>query len=160
MSKHRIGLGIDLHRLGPAKTCRLGGVDIPSDVGPIGHSDGDAVLHAICDACLGAAGMDDLGSLFPDDAAVNAGRNSDDFCKEVHARLQAAGLRVQSLDVVVEAERPKLKAHRQEIREHIADLFDLPVDHVNLKGKTGEGLGEIGRGEAIRATAVALVAST
>ncbi|MHC5062913.1 MAG: 2-C-methyl-D-erythritol 2,4-cyclodiphosphate synthase [Planctomycetota bacterium] len=153
----RIGLGIDLHRLGPGQACRLGGIEIPSPVGPVGHSDGDAVLHAICDACLGAAGMDDLGSLFPDDAEENRGRSSDEFCREVKSRLDSAGLRVQSLDVVVEAEQPKLRPHRQAMREHIAELLGLPVEQVNIKGKTGEGLGEIGRGEAIRATAIALL---
>jgi len=153
----RIGLGIDMHRLEPGKICILGGVEIPAECGPAGHSDADVVLHAICDACLGAAGMDDLGSLFPDDADENRARSSSEFCLLVRARLQAAELRVRSLDITVEAEQPKLKPHRSAMRRRIAELFDLDVDRVNFKGKTGEGLGEIGRGEAIRATAVVLL---
>lgn len=153
----RIGLGIDLHRLATGRPCVLGGVEIPAKIGPVGHSDGDVVLHAVCDACLGAAGMDDLGSLFPDDADENRARSSSEFCAAVRGRLEQAGHRVLSLDIVVEAEQPKLKPHRQAMRTRIAELFGLEADRVNIKGKTGEGLGEIGRGEAIRATAVVLL---
>ena len=155
----RVGLGIDMHRLEPGRPCLLGGIEIPSAVGPLGHSDGDAVLHAICDACLGAAGMDDLGSLFPDDAAENSGRSSAEFCNEVNRRLKAAGLQVCSLDVVVETEQPKLRSHRAAMRRRIAELFGLGTDCVNIKGKTGEGIGAIGSGAAIRATAVVLLSS-
>ena len=153
----RIGLGIDLHRMASGRPCILGGVEIPSAKGPVGHSDADVVLHAVCDACLGAAGMDDLGSLFPDDADENRRRSSSEFCRAVVGRLQDAGHRVQSLDIVVEAEQPKLQPHRQAMRAKIAELFDLDADRVNIKGKSGEGLGEIGRGEAIRASAVVLL---
>ena len=156
----RIGLGIDVHRLAAGRRCRLGGVDIPAAVGPVGHSDGDAILHAICDACLGAAGLDDLGTLFPDRAPENSDRDSATFCVEVAQLLRQQGWRVASLDVVVETQLPKLAPHRAAMRARIAELFELPAERVNLKGKTGEQLDDpIGRGEALRATAVSLLAA-
>jgi 2-C-methyl-D-erythritol 2,4-cyclodiphosphate synthase len=153
----RVGIGIDVHRLVPGRPCRLGGITIPSPVGPLGHSDGDALLHALCDAVLGAAGLDDLGSLFPNHEAANKDRPSTEFCVEVIARLRSRGLVVLSLDAVVETERPVLLPHRAALRARIAELFEVAPDAVNVKGKSGEGLDAIGRGEALRATAVALV---
>lgn len=153
----RIGLGIDLHRLAADRPCVLGGIVFESPVGPLGHSDGDAVLHAACDAVLGAAGLDDLGTLYPDRDPANAGRDSQDFCHEVLRRIRERGLAVWSLDVVVETELPKLKPRRAEMRERIAALFGLAVDRVNVKGKTGEQVDAVGRGEAVRATVVALL---
>jgi 2-C-methyl-D-erythritol 2,4-cyclodiphosphate synthase len=153
----RIGLGIDVHRLEPGRPCVLAGVPFDSPAGPVGHSDGDAVLHAACDAVLGAAGLDDLGTLFPDRDPANAGRSSADFCRDVLARVRERGLRVLSLDVVVETEVPKLSPQRPAMRQRLAELFDTAVDRVNVKGKTGEKVDAVGRGEAIRATAVALL---
>ena len=155
----RIGLGIDTHRLEPGRPCRLGGVSLDSPVGPVGHSDGDAVLHAVCDACLGAAGLDDLGSMFPDRDPENRDRDSREFCREAVALLEQQGGRLLSLDIVVEAEQPKLARHRAAIRESVAALFEITPAQVNVKGKTAEGLGAIGRGEALRVTAVALLTS-
>lgn len=156
----RIGLGIDMHRLQPGRPCKLGGVVFDCDVGPLGHSDGDAVLHAACDAVLGAAGLDDLGTLFSDMDAANAARDSADFCREVMTRVRERKLRVWSLDVVIETEKPKLMPRRREMRERIAELFELDVDRVNVKGKTGEKVDAVGRGEACRATVVALLGPT
>ena len=153
----RVGLGIDLHRLVPDRPCILAGIAIPSDVGPAGHSDGDAVLHAACDAVLGAAGLDDLGTLFSDKDPANAGRASTEFCLEAMRRVRAAGMRVVSMDVVVETERPKLLPHRQPMRQSLARLFGIAINRVNIKGKTGEGLDAIGQGQALRATVVALL---
>lgn len=153
----RIGLGVDLHRLEPGRPCMLGGVEIACDVGPAGHSDGDAILHAVCDAVLGAAGLDDLGTLFSDRDPANKDRDSASFCHEALRLCRAEGLRVLSLDVVAECEKPKLIPHRAAIRARIAALFDVDPTRVNVKGKTGEKLGPIGRGEAIRTTAVALL---
>ena len=153
----RIGLGIDVHRLGAGRPCVLGGIPFASGVGPIGHSDGDAVLHAACDAVLGAAGLDDLGTLFSDRAPENEGRASADFCAATMQLVRARRLRVLSMDVVVETELPKLKPQRQAMRERLALLFDLPVERVNVKGKTGEQVDAVGRGEAMRATVVALL---
>jgi len=153
----RIGLGIDMHRLQPGRPCVLGGVTFESEVGPIGHSDGDAVLHAACDAVLGAAGLDDLGTLFSDRDPAHADRDSSEFCREAMALVRQKGLAVWSLDVVVETELPKLKPRRADMRARIAELFELDVDRVNVKGKTGEKVDAVGRGEACRATVVALL---
>ena len=154
----RIGLGIDVHRLEPGRPCLLAGVLFPdAPVGPLGHSDGDAVLHAACDAVLGAAGLDDLGTLFSDRDPANKGRASAEFCTAAMARVRAKALRVLSMDVVVETELPKLAPRRAAMRERLAALFELPIDRVNLKGKTGEKVDAIGRGEALRATVVALL---
>ena len=153
----RIGLGVDTHRLAAGRPCRLGGIEIPSDVGPTGHSDGDAILHAACDACLGAAGLDDLGSLFPDSDATNRDRDSREFCQQAQALLREHGWQILSLDIVVEAEQPRLAPHRAAIRASLAALFEIAGDRVNVKGKTAEKLGAIGRGEALRVTAVALL---
>ncbi|HLQ38513.1 MAG TPA: 2-C-methyl-D-erythritol 2,4-cyclodiphosphate synthase [Planctomycetota bacterium] len=155
----RIGLGIDLHRLEPGRRCVLAGITIPAEAGPVANSDGDAVLHAACDAVLGAAGLDDLGTLFSDRDPANAGRSSADFCRETMARVTGKRLRVLSLDVVVETELPKLAPHRAAMRARLAELFAVAPDRVNLKGKTGEGLDAIGQGRALRATVVALLGS-
>jgi 2-C-methyl-D-erythritol 2,4-cyclodiphosphate synthase len=153
----RIGLGIDVHRLAPGRPCMVAGIRFDAAVGPLGHSDGDAVLHAACDAVLGAAGLDDLGTLFSDRDPANLGRPSADFCRATMAQVRQKGLRVLSLDCVLETEVPKLKPQRQAMREQLATLFELPADRVNIKGKTGEKVDAIGRGEAMRATVVALL---
>lgn len=153
----RIGIGIDVHRLAPGRPCVLGGIVIDSPVGPVGHSDGDAVLHAACDAVLGAAGLDDLGTLFSDRDPANAGRASTEFCREVMQLVRERHLRVLSLDCVVETEVPKLAPQRAAMRQKLAALFELPADRVNVKGKTGEKIDAIGRGEALRATVTALL---
>lgn len=153
----RIGLGIDMHRLHPGRPCVLGGIKFDCEVGPLGHSDGDAVLHAACDAVLGAAGLDDIGTLFADTDPSHANRDSSAFCIETMAMVRQRNLRVWSMDVVLETEQPKLKPMRQAMRERIADLFAVDVDRVNVKGKTGEKVDAVGRGEACRATVVALL---
>lgn len=153
----RIGLGVDVHRLEPGRPCVLAGVPFASPVGPVGHSDGDAVLHAACDAVLGAAGLDDLGTLFSDRDPANHGRASAEFCSETLRRVHERGLRVLSLDAVVETEAPKLAPQRAAMRARLAELFDVPPDRVNVKGKTGEKVDAVGRGEAVRATVVALL---
>ena len=153
----RIGLGIDLHQLKPGRPCILAGVRIDSNVGPVAHSDGDAVLHAAVDAVLGAAGLDDLGTLFREDSPDNKNRDSSEFCVRAMELVRQRGLQVTSMDVVVETEQPKLRPHRQAMRERLAALFDVEPDCGNLKGKSGERVEAVGRGEAIRATAVALL---
>lgn len=157
MKTPRIGLGIDLHRLEPGRRCVLGGLEFDCDVGPAGHSDADAILHAICDAVLGACGADDLGSLFPDKDPANESRDSAEFCAEALRQCRSRGFRVASLDIVAECNKPKLGPRRAELRGRIADLFGTEADCVNIKGKTGEAVGAIGEGRAVRATAVALL---
>jgi 2-C-methyl-D-erythritol 2,4-cyclodiphosphate synthase len=154
----RIGLGIDLHRLAPGRPCVLAGVRIDSDLGPQAVSDGDVVLHAAVDAVLGAAGLDDLGTLFPENDPENRGRDSAEFCRRALLLVREQGLRIVSLDVVVETEEPRLRPHRPAMRRRLAALFDVAADRVNVKGKTGEGLDAIGSRLAIRATVVALLA--
>jgi 2-C-methyl-D-erythritol 2,4-cyclodiphosphate synthase len=154
----RIGLGIDLHRLEAGRACTLAGVRFEhSPVGPVGHSDGDVVLHAACDAVLGAAGLDDLGTLFSDREPQNRGRDSADFCYAAMDLVRQRGLRVLSLDAVVETEAPHVKPQRAAMRARLASLFAVPQERVNVKGKTGEKVDAVGRGEAIRATVVALL---
>ena len=153
----RIGLGIDVHRLEPGRPFVLGGVKFDCEVGPVGHSDGDVVLHAACDAVLGAAGLDDLGTLFSDRDPENAGRDSAEFCVQTMRLVTQRNLKVWSLDVVVETEQPKLKPRRDEMRARLAALFEVAVDRINIKGKTGEKVDAIGRGDACRATVVALL---
>lgn len=160
MNEHlRIGLGIDVHRLEPGRPCTLGGVRIDgAEVVPVAHSDGDVVLHAACDAVLGAMGEDDLGTLFPDSDPANAGRNSADFCRIALEKVRKKEFTVWSMDIVVETNSPRLQAHRKAIRDRVAGLFGTANDRVNVKGKSGEKVDAIGRGEAIRATVVALLA--
>jgi 2-C-methyl-D-erythritol 2,4-cyclodiphosphate synthase len=156
----RIGLGIDTHRLAPGRPCILGGISIPSPVGPDAHSDGDAILHAACDACLGAAGLDDLGTLFPDSDPANKDRDSTEFCTHIRQLLEQHSLRIQNLDIVLEAEQPRIAPHRAAMRARIAELFGTSPEHINVKGKSAEKLDAIGQGVALRATAIVLLAAT
>lgn len=119
--------------------CILGGITIPNPTGPVGHSDADVLLHALCDALLGAAGLDDLGTLFPDDDPRWKDAASTRFVEEAMRLLRERELRVASADLVVICDTPKLRPHRAAIRDNLARLLDLPLDRVNLKGKTTEG---------------------
>jgi 2-C-methyl-D-erythritol 2,4-cyclodiphosphate synthase len=157
MTDLRIGLGIDLHRLEPGRPCVLAGVLIDCERGPQAVSDGDVVLHAAVDAVLGAAGLDDLGTLFPENDPKNRGRDSAEFCARAMELVREKGLSVRSIDVVVETELPRLKPHRAAMRARLAQLFAVDPDRVNLKGKSAEGLDAIGNQLAIRATVVALL---
>lgn len=154
----RIGLGIDVHRLEAGRPCVLAGVRIDgASAGPVAHSDGDAVLHAACDAILGAAGLDDLGTLFPDNDPANQGRDSADFSRAALDKVRKLGLVVWSMDVVIETDTPKIQPHRKAMRDRLAGLFACGNDRVNVKGKSGEKVDAIGRGEALRVTVVALL---
>jgi 2-C-methyl-D-erythritol 2,4-cyclodiphosphate synthase len=137
----------------------LGGISIPFDHHLQGHSDADVLLHAITDALLGAAGEDDIGQLFPDTAAENSGRDSAEMLSLAWNRLRNSGWSLVNLDCVVLAERPKLAPHKELIKKRIADILAVDVACCGMKAKTGESLGEIGRGEAISAQSVALLES-
>jgi 2-C-methyl-D-erythritol 2,4-cyclodiphosphate synthase len=156
---HRVGLGFDLHRLVPGRRCVLGGVEIPHSAGPLGHSDGDAVLHALSDALLGAAGLDDLGTLYPDRDAKWKGADSALLLREVVERVHAAGWRVENADVVVTTEGPRIAPHRAAMRARIAELLRVAPEAVNVKGKSVEGLGALADGSGVAAHAVALLVS-
>ena len=154
----RIGLGWDLHRLETGRACVLGGLTIPCPVGPIGHSDADVLLHALCDALLGAAGLDDLGTLFSDKDPKWKDAPSTQFLHESLSLLAEQGLHPLSVDAVLRCDRPKIQAHRPAIREKLSALLSLPISRVNLKGKTLEG-SQTGP-ETIEAQVVVLLGET
>ena len=151
---HRIGIGTDLHRLVPGRKLILGGVEIPFDLGLLGHSDADVVLHALTDAILGAAAMPDIGERFPDTDPHNKGADSRKLLANVVDDVRAAGWLVVNADIVIHAQQPKLSAHKKAIAQSIADLLRVSVDCVGVKAKTNEGLDAVGRGEAIACTAI------
>ena len=153
----RIGIGYDIHRTQAGRPLLLGGVEIPHERGLMGHSDADVVLHAICDALLGAAGLGDIGELFPDSDPAFAGADSRELLRNVVNRIQAAGLRISNVDLVIHAEAPKLGPHKTRIRASLAELLSLPESAVGLKATTNERMGEIGRGEAMACWAAVLL---
>ncbi|WP_290618086.1 2-C-methyl-D-erythritol 2,4-cyclodiphosphate synthase [Immundisolibacter sp.] len=154
----RIGHGYDLHALAPARPLVLGGVQIPHSHGPIAHSDGDVLLHALADALLGAAALGDIGQHFPDTDPAYAGADSRLLLRRVVALVREAGYSVVNIDATVLAQRPKLAPHRDAMRANIAADLGLDIDAVSVKATTTEGLGPVGRGEAIAAHAVCLLA--
>lgn len=156
----RTGLGHDIHRLVRDRPLILGGVAIPSDVGLLGHSDADVVLHAICDALLGAAGLGDIGDFFPDTDPAFANADSRRLLTEVVRRVAERGWRVVNVDTVIHAERPRLGPWKLRIRDSLAELLNLAPDAVGVKAGTNEGLDAIGRGEAIACWASVLLRSS
>lgn len=156
----RIGLGEDTHRLTNGGPLRLGGIDIPHSKQAVGHSDADVLLHAITDALLGAACLPDIGQLFPNTAEENRDRDSAEMLKLAHQQVTAEGYRVVNLDCVIAAQQPKLSPHKRAICERIAKILSLDVGQVNVKAKTGEGVGPVGEELAIEARCVVLLAGT
>ncbi|MBO0700323.1 MAG: 2-C-methyl-D-erythritol 2,4-cyclodiphosphate synthase [Zavarzinella sp.] len=153
----RVGSGHDTHRLEEGRPLVLGGVRVPYTRGLAGHSDADVVLHAVTDALLGAAGLGDIGDLFPDTDPAYKDADSSRFVAEAMRRLNRHGWRVVNLDVTIFAQEPKLGPVKARIRDNIAALVGVPPDAVNVKAKTGELVGHIGRGEAIGCHAVVLL---
>jgi 2-C-methyl-D-erythritol 2,4-cyclodiphosphate synthase len=135
----------------------LGGIDIPHDRSAVGHSDADVLLHAITDAVLGAAALGDIGELFPDTDEENRDRDSTDMLRQAYQRVRERGFQVVNLDCIVFAQRPKLSAHKDGMRERIAEILQITSNSIGLKAKTGEGVDAVGREEAIMAQCVALV---
>jgi len=154
----RVGFGYDIHRLTAGRPLILGGVRIDSDRGLLGHSDGDAVLHALADAIFGAIGVGDIGEHFPDSDVRNEGLDSRRIIGAALQETAAAGLIVQSVDVTILAERPKLGPVKEEIRRSLSDLLNLPLEAVGVKARTNEGLGPVGQQQAIACYAVVVVA--
>lgn len=154
----RVGIGYDSHRFAPGGPLRLAGIDIPGNVHCTGHSDADAVCHALTDAVLGAAGAGDIGELFPDTDAANKGRDSVEMLTLVIERLHTTGLRVEQVDVTVICEQPRIAPHREAMRARLADALGVIAGNVSVKGKTNEGMGWIGRGEGLAVIAVATLA--
>jgi len=153
----RVGLGHDTHRLAPGRPLILGGLRIDHPRGLVGHSDADVVLHALTDALLGAAGLGDIGDAYPDTDPAYKDRDSAFFLRETLARLNQAGWRVVNTDITIFAQEPKLGPHKARMRDHVAGLLGIAPAAVNIKAKTGEGVGSIGRAEAIACQAVVLI---
>ncbi|MDG2389579.1 MAG: 2-C-methyl-D-erythritol 2,4-cyclodiphosphate synthase [Planctomycetaceae bacterium] len=153
----RVGLGQDAHRLVVGPPLMLGGVEIPSAKGLDGHSDADVLLHAVTDALLGAAGLGDIGEWFPNSDPQWKGAASDVFVLEAVKEIHARGWAIINLDCTISAEQPKLTPHKPAIRQRLAELLQLDVNCVNVKAKTGELVGPVGRGEAMNAEAIVLL---
>jgi 2-C-methyl-D-erythritol 2,4-cyclodiphosphate synthase len=151
----RTGIGYDSHRFGPGGPLVLGGVRIPADVRLVGHSDGDAIAHAVTDAVLGAAGAGDIGEMFADTDPANAGRDSIEMLARAVSRVRDRGWVVEHVDVTVVAERPKIMPHREAMRARLAGALGVDGERVSVKGKTNEGMGWVGRGEGLACMAVA-----
>ena len=152
---HRVGIGYDSHRFAPGRPLILGGVTIESELGLAGHSDADAVCHAITDAVLGAAGIGDIGEMFPDSDPANKGRDSIEMLRAAVDRVAVAGYTVGNVDVSVIAEAPRLAPHRDRIRSCLAAALGVDSSVISVKGKSNEGMGWIGRREGIACIAVA-----
>jgi 2-C-methyl-D-erythritol 2,4-cyclodiphosphate synthase len=150
----RAGIGYDLHRLAEGRTFILGGIELPFHKGPVGHSDGDALAHAICDALLGAAGLGDIGTHFPDTDPNWKDAASLRFLERVRELLAEHHFRITHIDAVVITEKPKLGPHFPAMREALAKSLGISASAINLKAKTNEGVDAIGRGEAIAAHAI------
>jgi len=157
----RVGHGFDVHAFAAGRPLVLGGVEVPHDRGLAGHSDGDVLLHAIIDALLGAAGLGDIGKMFPSDDERWAGASSRELLSRAYAAVRRhSGQSIRNLDATVVAEAPRLETHIPDMRRTIAATLHLPVRAVNVKATTTDGLGFTGRGQGIAAFAVVLLDST
>ena len=157
MDDLRVGLGYDIHRLRVGRRLVLGGVEVPSARGLVGHSDGDVLTHAIMDALLGAAGLADIGTHFPPTDPAYKDASSLGLLEQVVRILAGAGWKPHQVSAVLVAERPRLAPHVAEMRSHLAGVLGLPADAVGIQVTTNEGLGALGRGEGIAAWATVLV---
>jgi 2-C-methyl-D-erythritol 2,4-cyclodiphosphate synthase len=153
----RVGIGYDIHQLVSGRKLILGGVEIPHDVGSKGHSDGDALLHAVTDALLGAAGLGDIGEYFPDTDPEWKDADSGELLKEAYKIVRRRGWEVENIDCNIIAQAPKLKPYKSQMEARIAGLLEIETRRVNVKAKTNEGLDAVGRKEAIATQAVVLL---
>ena len=155
--EYRTGIGTDIHRLVPDRRLMLGGVEVPFNLGLLGHSDGDVVLHAVIDALLGAACMGDIGTMFPDKDPALKDADSSNLLRIVRAQLANDRWEGVNLDIIIHAEAPRLELFKKQMQRAIADILDVNFSLVNVKAKTNEGLGDIGQGHAIATTAAVLL---
>lgn len=155
--EYRIGFGTDIHKLEESRRLMLGGVYVPYPDGLAGHSDGDVVLHSVIDAMLGAAGMGDIGTLYPDTDPKYKDADSKGLVLEVRNRLVEQRWLVVNVDVTIHLEKPRLEPVKAQIKRCVASLLGIDFNAVNVKAKTNEGLGPVGEGEAIAATAAVLI---
>lgn len=155
----RVGLGVDVHAFAPGRRLVLGGVDIPFEVGLLGHSDADVLTHAVTDALLGAAGLEDIGHYFPDTDQRFKDADSIQLLREAR-ELAGLGWQVANVDAVVICEQPKIRDYREQIRANLAQALGVEIGRVSVRGTTTERLGFLGRGEGIAAQAVCLLESS
>ncbi len=153
----RVGLGYDIHRLVPGRPCILGGVTIPSDVGPEGHSDADVVLHAVADALLGAAGLPDIGHFFPNTDPALKGMDSALILRRAVTEAAQLGWQVGNVDLVLIGERPKIMAHVPAIRTSVAGILGVEPSQVGIKATTNEGMDALGQGRGLAVHAICLI---
>lgn len=151
----RCGIGYDLHRLADGRKLMIGGIEVPFDKGPVGHSDGDVLAHALCDALFGAAALGDIGKHFPDSDPQWKGANSLMFLEHARRLLDEARFSIEFIDAVIILERPKLGPHFPKMRDALAKSLGVPSEKIHLKAKTNEGVDAVGRGEAIACHVVA-----
>jgi len=157
MSEVRIGLGYDIHRLAPDRKLILGGVEIDYELGLDGHSDADAVVHAVIDALLGAAAMGDIGRHFPDTDPAYRDSDSIELLKATRQKIEGEGYSIGNIDVTIVVQKPMMAPHIQKMRKNISKAAGIAFENVSVKAKTGEKIGAIGREEGIAAMAVALI---
>lgn len=153
----RVGIGYDIHRLVEGRRLVIGGIEIEHTKGLIGHSDADVVLHAVIDALLGAAGLPDIGDLYPDTDPAYEGADSRKLLADAMDRVRAEGYTTSNIDVIVHAEAPKMSPYKRRMAESIAGLTGLSPEQVSVKAKTNEGMGPLGHADAIACTAVAAI---
>jgi len=157
MTNFRIGFGSDLHRLDDGLALIIGGINIPHTKGCVGHSDGDALIHAICDALLGAANMRDIGYHFPDTSSENKGRNSKEFLEQTMILLRQEHYELGNIDCTINLQQPKLRDHIPNMKSFLAKVMSVEEGQVSIKAKTGEHVGPVGRQEALSVECVALI---
>jgi 2-C-methyl-D-erythritol 2,4-cyclodiphosphate synthase len=155
--QYRTGIGTDIHELVEDRKLMLGGVEIPFNLGLLGHSDGDVAMHAVIDALLGAACLGDIGTMFPDNDPQYKDADSRGLLTIVKEKLDELDWEIANVDLIIHAEQPRLEAYKPQIKRCIASLLGIDFNNVNVKAKTNEGFGDIGAGEAIAATATALL---
>jgi len=149
-----VGIGYDIHRLAEGESLIIAGVNIPSDIGTVAHSDGDVVYHALCDAFLGAVGLGDIGEHFPDTDPKWKGVSSDRFVKYAVDAINEKGFSIVNIDCTLIMDKPKIKPYKIQMRENIAAICNVPIERVNIKATTNEGVGFIGRGEGVAAMCI------
>lgn len=154
MTISRVGLGYDLHRTQVGRRLVLGGIEIESDFGLAGHSDADVVVHAVIDALLGAAGLDDIGTFFPDNDPTYKDADSTELLKVAYGKILSLGYKIVNLDVNIIAERPKLGPYKKQMRENLANQLSIDPQALAIKAKTNEGVDAVGQGQAIACQAI------
>lgn len=153
----RIGLGTDTHKLVANRKLILGGISIDHYKGCQGHSDGDAVIHAICDSLLGAANLRDIGYLFPDTSSKNKDMDSSFFLKEVMKMVNSIGYHIGNIDITIQIQKPKINPHIPAMQDKLASIMNVDIQQISIKAKTGEEIGFIGREEGVSVQAIALI---